>query len=311
MTQYNTNAVSNYNGMVASFERRFSAWGQGMIQVNYTYGHALDEVSNGGFLVFTTGSSIIAQDPNNLRGSYGPAQYDVRHSLNANYVWELPLKAALRGHGSDYLVKGWQISGAIFARAGFPYTVFDNAEANYLNGNNFFGTIYAVPVGPLPAVKSCGKGAFFLSPSTPCLPPQLQGDGVTPNPQALFLQSGCETGFNAGNLPGPSGPCSGPAVSLAQGRNHFRGPSYFNTDFAIMKNTNLPHWEGAVLGIGFQFFNFFNNPNFGISDNLSSDPAFAYGRIFGLEQQPTGILGAGFGGDISPRMIQVKAQLRF
>jgi hypothetical protein len=100
-------------------------------------------------------------------------------------------------------------------------------------------------------------------------------------------------------------------VSLAQGRNHFRGPSYFNTDFAIMKNTNLPHWEGAVLGIGFQFFNFFNQPNFGTPDNASSDPATSYGRIFYLQQPPTGILGAGFGGDISPRMIQVKAQLRF
>jgi hypothetical protein len=310
VTQYNTNAVSNYNGMVASFERRFSAWGQGMIQVNYTYGHALDEVSNGGLVSFTNGSWIFPQDPNNLRGSYGPAQYDVRHSLNANYIWELPLKAALRGHGSDYLVKGWQISGAIFARTGFPYTVVDNAAANYLNGNNFFGTIYAVPVGPLPAAKSCGKGAFFVSPSTPCLPPQLLSDGVTPNPQALFLQSGCETGFNTGNL-GAAGVCNGPSVSFSQGRNHFRGPSYFNTDFAIMKNTNLPHWEGAVLGIGFQFFNFFNHPNFGFPDNLSSDPATSYGRIFYLQQPPTGILGAGFGGDISPRMIQVKAQLRF
>ena len=311
VTQYNTNAVSNYNGMVASFERRFSVWGQGMFQVNYTYGHAFDEVSNSGLFGFTSGSSIFPQDRNNLRGSYGPAEYDVRHSLNANYVWELPLKAALRGHGSDYLVKGWQISGAIFARTGFPYTVFDIAEANYLNANNFFGTIYAVPVGPLPAAKSCGKGAFVLSPSTPCLPPQLLSDGVTPNPQALFLQSACETGFNTGNLPGPSGPCSGPAVAFAQGRNHFRGPSYFNTDFAIMKNTNLPHWEGAVLGIGFQFFNFFNHPNFGFPDNWSSDSATSYGRIFYLQQPPTGILGAGFGGDISPRMIQVKAQLRF
>ena len=66
-----------------------------------------------------------------------------------------------------------------------------------------------------------------------------------------------------------------------------------------------------MLGIGFQFFNFFNHPNFGFPDNLSSDPATSYGRIFYLQQPPTGILGAGFGGDISPRMIQVKAQLRF
>ena len=189
--------------------------------------------------------------------------------------------------------------------------MIDSAETGNLNGNNFFGTIYAVPVGPLPPPLPCGKGAVIPSAPKPCLPPQLLPDGVTPNPGALFVQSGCETGFNVGKLPGPNGPCSGPAVSYAQGRNHFRGPGYFNTDFAIMKNTRVPGWEKAELGLGLQFFNFFNHPNFGFPDNLSSDPATSYGTISYLEQPPTGILGANFGGDISPRMIQIKAQLRF
>jgi hypothetical protein len=310
VTQFNTNAVSNYNGMVASFQYRFSGWGGGEFQANYTYGHAFDEVSNSGLSGFTNGSSIFPQDPNNLRGSYGPAEYDVRHSFNANYVWELPLKEVLHGRGPDYLTKGWQISGTIFARTGFPYTVIDIAETGNLNANNFFGTIYTVPVGPLPSALPCGKGAAVPSAPNPCLPPQLLADEVTPSPGALFLQSGCETGFNTGNL-GPAGTCNGPSVSFAQGRNHFRGPHYFNTDFAITKNTKIPRWESAELGIGFQFFNFFNHANFGFPDNWSSDPATSYGRIFYLQQPPTGILGSGFGGDVSPRMIQVKAQLRF
>ena len=220
------------------------------------------------------------------------------------------MKAALGGRGPNYLVNGWQISGTIFARTGLPYTVIDIAEANSLNGNNFFGTIYAVPVGPLPSALSCGKGAAAPSASHPCLPQQLKDDEITPNAQALFLQSGCETGFNAGTL-GQSGLCNGPAVSFAQGRNRFRGPSYFNTDFAVIKNTKIPGWENASLGIGFQFFNFFNHPNFGFPDSWSSDPATSYGKIFYPQQPPTGILGAGFGADISPRMIQLKAQLRF
>ncbi|MGC1474669.1 MAG: hypothetical protein WA804_02415, partial [Terriglobales bacterium] len=120
---------------------------------------------------------------------------------------------------------------------------------------------------------------------------------------------GCETGFNAGTLAGPSGPCSGPAVSFSQGRNRFRGPGYFDTDFSIMKNTKIPGWEHATLGIGFQFFNLFNHPNFGFPDNWSSDPTF--GQIYYLEQSPTSILGSGIGGDAAPRMIQVKTQVRF
>jgi hypothetical protein len=223
-------------------------------------------------------------------------------------VWELPMKAALRGHGPDSLVKGWQVSGAIFARTGFPYTVIDFAESGNLVTKNSFGLIYAVPAGPLGSGPSCGEGAAIPLAPHPCQPPQVLADGTT-NPQARFLQSGCETGFNTGHL-GPFPDCKGPPVTFAQGKNHFRGPSYFNTDFAIMKNTRIPHWENAVLGIGLQFFNLFNHPNFGFPDILSSDQTF--GQILGLEQPPTSILGA-FGGSVSvsPRMIQLKAQLQF
>jgi carboxypeptidase family protein len=308
VTTYGTNAVSNYNGMVISFKHLLTRWSQGVVQVNYTYGRAFDEVSNGGLFPFTFGSSLYPQDPNNLRGSYGPAEYDVRHSITANYVWELPVKAALPGHGSDYLVKGWQISGTVFARTGFPYTVFDNFESGNLQQKNYFGSVYSVPVGPLPPSPSCGEGAAIPLALHPCQPSQVLVNG-NPNPGALFVQAGCETGFNTGHL-GPSGACiNGPVVSFAQGRNRFRYPNYFNTDFSIMKNTKIPRWENAVLGIGFQFFNFFNHPNFGSPDNYSSDPGF--GQISYLEQSPTSLLGNGFGGDAAPRMIQLKAQLHF
>jgi hypothetical protein len=309
VTQLSTNAVSNYNGLVASFRHRFSRWTQGFFQVNYTYSHAFDEVSNGGLYPFTFGSSIYPQDPNHLRGSYGPAEYDARHSLNANYVWEVPVKAALRGRGPESLVKGWQISGTIFARTGFPDTVIDNAESIALNATNFFGTIYAVPVAPIGPAAACGAGAAFPPALHPCQPAQVLEDGVTPSPNALFVQSGCETGFNAGSL-GPSGGCKkGPAVAFAQGRNRFRGPSYVSTDFEIIKNTKLPRWEHATLGIGFQFFNLLNHPNFGFPDNFSSDQPF--GQISYLEQSPTSVVGSGIGGDAAPRMIQLRLQLQF
>jgi Carboxypeptidase regulatory-like domain len=308
VTEYDTNAISNYHGLVFSLRRQFSTLGNGLLQFNYTYGHALDEVSNGGLFSFTGGGSVYPQDPNNLRGAYGPAEYDVRHSFNANYVWELPIKAAFRGHGPALLVNGWQISGTMFGRTGFPYTVFDREMSGNLSQNNYFSSIYAVPSTHIGSALPCGRNATIVNATQPCQPPQFLHDG-SPNPSANFIQAGCETGFDAGNLPGSSGPCSGSAVSFAQGRNRFRGPAYFNTDFAIMKRTVIPGWEGATLGIGFQFFNFFNHPNFGFPINESSDPYF--GQILYLEQPPTSILGANLGGDVSPRMIQLKAQIQF
>ena len=308
VTEYTTPGISNYNGVVVSFRRRFAGFGNGLFQMNYTYGHALDEVSNGDQAEFTAGSSDFPQDPFHLRGSYGAADYDVRHSLNANYVWQLPVKTMLHGRGSDYLVNGWQVSGTIFARTGFPYTVIDLAEAGNLARNNFYGTIYSVPVAPLSGSHSCGAGAVVPPFPHPCWPPQVLENGA-PNPGALFVQTGCESSFNAGNVPGPSGPCSGTAVSFAQGRNRFRYPSYFNTDFTIMKKTSIVGRDKVVLGIGVQFFNFFNRPNFGPPDNYSSDPGF--GEISTMEMPPTSILGSGLGGDVSPRMIQLKAQIQF
>jgi hypothetical protein len=307
VTEYNTSAVSNYNGMVVSFEQRFHRWGQGQFQINYTYGHALDEVSNGGLNQFAFGSSLYPQDPYNLRGSYGSADYDVRHSLNANYVWQVPVKALLHGHGSEFLAAGWQISGTIFARTALPYTVIDYAETGNLTSKNFFGTVYAVPVGPLGPQASCGKGAAIPAAPHPCQPPQVLADGITPNPNALFVQSGCEAGFNTGNL-GPSGSCDGAAVFFAQGRNRFRGTNYFNTDLTVVKNTKIPHWENAEFGIGFQFFNLFNHPNFASPDNFSSNRTF--GQLTYMAQPPTSILGS-LGGDSSARMIQLKVQLKF
>ncbi len=309
VTEYSTQAVSNYNGMVISYQQHFSGWGGGVFQVNYTYGHTFDEVSNGGIFSFTSGSSTSPQDPNNLRGSYGAAEYDVRHSLNASYVWELPLKSAFRRHGPDTVLAGWQVSGTIFARTGFPYTVFDSAESRNLVQNNYFGLLYAVPVGPINSTPSCGEGAASPPAANPCLPPQVSAvDGLTPNPHALFLQAGCETEFNAGHL-GQAGVCDGPLVAFAQGRNRFRGPGYFNTDFTITKTTKIPHWENGVLRLGFQFFNVFNHPNFGFPDNYSSDAAF--GQIFYPEQPPTSIVGAGLGGDAAPRLVQLKVELQF
>lgn len=312
--QLDTKGISNYNGLVVSFQHRFSRWSQGLVQANYTYAHALDEVSNGGTAPFSNWArqpfTVNPQDPNNLRGAYGPADYDVRHSFNANYVWELPVKAALGGRGPDSLVGGWQVSGTIFWRTGLPYTVLDIYPPPDLIQKNYFSVLYAVPVRPLDSNPSCDKGAAVPLAPHPCLPTETLSDGITPGPNALFVQPGCEIGFDVGH-PGAVGVCDGPTVSFSQGRNRFRGPHYFNTDFVIMKSTKISRWEGATFRIGLQFFNFFNHPNFGFPVTGLGPPT---GLIGYLQQPPTSILGTGPPWapiDVAPRMIQLKAELKF
>jgi hypothetical protein len=92
-------------------------------------------------------------------------------------------------------------------------------------------------------------------------------------------------------------------------RNAFRGPSYFDTDFSFVKRTKIPSWERGELSVGLQFFNLLNHPNFTFPINDISSGSF--GQIQQMVNPPTSILGSFLGGDASPRLIQVKAQLSF
>jgi len=282
-----SSGISNYNGLVASYKHRFSGWaGGGVFQFNYTYGKALDEISNGGFFGFAQNSSGGAavslthpQDPNNLRNMYGPADYDARHSLNANYVWELPIRKALRGHGWAPLVEGWQVSGALFYRTGFPFTVIDPSNTNV---NNYGGTIFPNPTA-VPTSINCNSEADAGSTHTGTCAFAAAFAGIA---------GGSETSFGANGL-----------------KNAFRGPSYFDTDFSFTKKTKIPHWERGELQLGLQFFNVFNHPNFNLPVNSITSSNF--GTLQSEVNPPTSILGSFLGGDASPRLIQIKAQLVF
>ena len=114
-------------------------------------------------------------------------------------MWEIPFKPLLGGHGPDLLVKGWEVPGTVFARSGEPNTAFDAAQSLNLQLKNYFGLLYAVPIRAPGTAAFCGEGAAIPLAPHPCFPPQVLANGQ-PNPDALFLQSGCETGFKHWDL---------------------------------------------------------------------------------------------------------------
>ena len=223
-----SSGVSNYNGIVASYKHRFSVWGGGLFQFNYTYGHAFDIISNGGFNQFSADSAgsgatsiIHPQDPHNYRLNYAPADYDVRHSLNANYVWQVPFRKMMGGHGWAPLVEGWQVSGAVFYRTGFPFSVIDSS----VNGvNNYNTDVLPTPIAPITDF-SCNSESHFGA------------AGLNSNPCAFAVGYGAPNNTIA---PGSS-------TTFGDLRNKFRGPSYWDTDFSFTKNTKIPKWESCKL----------------------------------------------------------------
>jgi outer membrane receptor protein involved in Fe transport len=287
VTQVQSIAVSNYNGLVTSFRHNFNrgfAFG-----LNYTWSHALDEVSNGGLLPFNfnTNTSILNPvNPFNIRQNYGNADYDVRHYFSANYVWSDALRHLFKW-GPNVVFGGWTFSGTMFARSGVPFSVIDGNTTGILNGQNYGGTILASIVGPT-TLSSCGR-------------PNATPDPATGNPPPPCL-----------NFDGFASPTS---IATNQARNQFRGPNFFDTDFTVMKYTKLA--ERASLGIGLQFFNLLNHPNFDqpVADIAAgrADPtnAGSFGTIVSTVNTPTSILGSFLGGNASPRLIQLKAEFKF
>ena len=272
-----TSGVGNYEGVTLSMKHNVTAsWGKGVVQANYTYSHGFDEVSNAGNpnVFFSATSLTAAVNPFDIRANYGPSDYDVRHYFNASYVWELPLRRAMGGHGWAPLVDGWQVSGTVFVRTGLPYSVVDGGLGGLLTGQGFGGAIVPQFLGG--PTSRCGEGAAIGS--QPCLT------------AAQFVASGTETGFVSGQ------------------RNIFRGPGYWNSDFTVQKSTQIPKWEKAQFGVAFQFFNLFNHPNFSLPNNNLTG---ALGSISSAVSEPTSILGSGLGGDASVRIIQLKTSLTF
>jgi hypothetical protein len=113
-----TGANSHYNGLQLTAIKRLGHGLQG--QVNYTWSHCMDTVSNGGFLPFSAGG-ILSPLPGDLARDYGPCDYDIRHSLNAQYVYQLPIR--VHSHSLGSALNGWQISGTAFWHSGVPFSV--------------------------------------------------------------------------------------------------------------------------------------------------------------------------------------------
>jgi hypothetical protein len=128
VTQFSTGANSHYNALQLTAMKRMSHGLQG--QVNYTWSHCLDTVSNGGFLQFSAGG-ILSPLPGELARDYGSFDYDIRHNLTGQYVYQLPLK--MRNHSLSYALNGWQIFGTVFWHSGVPFSVLGTPYS--ANGN--------------------------------------------------------------------------------------------------------------------------------------------------------------------------------
>lgn len=111
---------STFHALQTSLRRQL---GRGLtLGAEYMWSHAISDAAG-------SGESEQPQNVFNLRGERGNTEFDVRHNLTANYVWELPF-------GKNGFFGGWQLSGITYARTGRAINVTISRSASLLPDQN-------------------------------------------------------------------------------------------------------------------------------------------------------------------------------
>ena len=221
---------SKYHSLQTSLQKRFK--GNSLMGLNYTWSRGLTDSQT---------DSTTAQNTYNLRGDYGPLEFDRTHVFTANYVYELPFfqnQKSLLG----YTLGGWQVAGIVTANSGIPLTITTSSFDSGFQG----------------ILGSSAAGAR----------PNLIGN---PNTGAHTVLQWFNT---AAFAPNPN-PTNGTGVPGTSGRGVVRGPGYQKWDVTLAKN--IPITESVKFQFRAEAFNVFNHTNFnGVSTNVTSG---SFGQI--------------------------------
>ncbi|MGB7068980.1 MAG: carboxypeptidase-like regulatory domain-containing protein [Pyrinomonadaceae bacterium] len=127
---FGSTAESDYNGATFSLRQRL---GETLsYDFNYTWAKSFDSASG-----LQTGGSYGSQfilNPLRPQDNYSVSDFDTRHSINANFIFQLPVgkgKKYFSGMNSfaDVFLGGWQMSGIYRWNTGLPiFSPFDSAQ---------------------------------------------------------------------------------------------------------------------------------------------------------------------------------------
>ncbi|MFN8095251.1 MAG: hypothetical protein U0599_24065 [Vicinamibacteria bacterium] len=105
--QVQSTGILDYQAFLAKFQRRFTN-GFSLL-TSYTLAKAQDYNSD------NDGTVTVANVYNIAGYNYGPADYDIRHTLAVSAIYELPW-------AREKWFGGWQLSGIGYFRTGYPFT---------------------------------------------------------------------------------------------------------------------------------------------------------------------------------------------
>jgi hypothetical protein len=120
VTQVQSIGTSSYNSMQLEAIGRFGSWLS--FDMNYTYGHSIDDVSDV-LGVLVNDSATIANPTQPLSANRANSEFDLRQRFVANYVYQIPFARNISNHVVRRALDGWSISSIFSTQSGLPTTL--------------------------------------------------------------------------------------------------------------------------------------------------------------------------------------------
>jgi hypothetical protein len=247
-------AHSTYHALQTSLQGTFAHGGPG-VQASYTWSKSLDDVS--GVIGGGTGSTgavvqFAPQNPFDTHAEKGPSAFDIAHGFSLSVAQDLHLdSASFLEAVTKKITRGWELLSISTITSGSPFTVYSGIQQTAA-GSNGTDRPDQIAKPELSTARKVREDYFG------------QGAG-----NASYFSIPI-------NLPGGTGPNSGRFGTL--GRNTFRGPAYYNYDFALIKDTpfgtRASGTEWADIQFRAEFFNLFNIVNMGLPTNTIKGSGF-------------------------------------
>jgi hypothetical protein len=251
--------TSDYHAFQTSFRKRFS--NNLTFDFNYTLSHSFDVASGLEPSGSTIAGAALILNPLDLNVNRANSDFDVRHLVNANYIYNLPFgkgQKLLSNLGSvpNFIIGGWQTTGILRLNTGLPA------------GQPFDDGRWATNWN----VQSNARLVRTLKAS-----PTRTGD---PN---LFSDPDSAFASYRNAFPGEIGD-----------RNLLRDPGYAAFDFGLYKRFALP-WEGKSVVFRWEVFNLTNTQRFtdviglGVGQDPflnQSDTPSDFGRFTSIQGSP-------------------------
>ncbi|HEY1807667.1 MAG TPA: TonB-dependent receptor [Acidobacteriaceae bacterium] len=245
---------SSYHALQTSLAGTIRHGGPGL-QAGYTWSKSLDDVSGLGGGTGSTGAIAIPspQNPFDNHPEKGPSNFDVTHGFSVSAAQALPFRQLFQAAPSA-LTGGWELLSISSISSGSPFTVYSG-------------------------IQQTGAGANGADRPDPIAKPQLSTAHSAARPREDYFGRGADNAsfFSIPvNIPGGTGPNSGRFGTL--GRNTFRGPAYYDFDYALIKSTPIGRRASGIertdLQFRAEFFNLFNIVNMGLPGNTIKGSGF-------------------------------------